>query len=213
MGLFRLYWIPIALEAIQGAYVRYPASELLDILALESHRANAFVVGEDLGTVEGVVRSTLAERRVLTYRLVWFESGMPENYPSDSLAALNTHDLPTLAGVWTGSDLAARRKAGIDVNADAEVELHDRLVRASGAGADDSLSDVVTGAFKALAATPSRVVMATLDDVLGVEERPNIPGATAQQWANWSLALPVPIEELETHKGAKAVAETLSAGR
>src|SRR5262249_26732970 len=72
MGLGRLFWIPDGSPTADGAYVRYPFEDLLGILALESHRAGAFVVGEDLGTVEDGVRWRLGENQILGYRLAWF---------------------------------------------------------------------------------------------------------------------------------------------
>ena len=53
--------------------MRYPSEDLLDIVALESHRARAVVVGEDLGTVEPAVGEALAERGILSYKVLWFE--------------------------------------------------------------------------------------------------------------------------------------------
>ena len=113
MGLFRLFWIPQGAPASEGTYVRYPADDLLGILALESHRAKAIVVGEDLGTVEEGVREKLAAYNVLSSRVLWFESDLPAKYPRRAMASVTTHDLPTIAGLWTGSDVRAQQEAGL----------------------------------------------------------------------------------------------------
>src|SRR6185295_9057786 len=110
MGLFRLFWIPRALGARRGTYVRSRADELLAIVALESQRARALIVGEDLGTVEAGVRETLAAQRMLSYRLLYFEPGHPEKFPELALASVTTHDLATIAGLWTGADVEAQQK-------------------------------------------------------------------------------------------------------
>lgn len=207
MGLFRLFWLPAG--GGPGGYVRYPASELLDILALESHRARAFVVGEDLGTVEDAVRAELHERSVLSYRLLWFEPGAPESYPEQALSAVTTHDLPTVAGVWTRSDRDDQRTAGLEPNEPGEDQVRNRLQHAAGLADDATVEEAVAGAYRALARTPSRVVLATLDDALAVGERPNMPG-TVDEWPNWSLALPRPIEDLESAPLADEIARALS---
>jgi len=195
MGLFRLYWIPQGMAASEGAYVRYPARELLEILALESHRARAFVVGEDLGTVEDETREELARRQVLSYRLLWFEDRPPSAYPRQALAAVTTHDLPTIAGAWTGADLRAQRAAGIEANQAEQERMVRRLQEATGLDRQAPLEEVIPAAYRALAASPCNLVAATLEDALAVEERPNMP-ATRGQWPNWSLALPSTLEQI-----------------
>jgi 4-alpha-glucanotransferase len=182
MGLFRLFWIPAGTGPAHGVYVQYPFTDLLDILALESWRARSFVVGEDLGTVEDRVREQMAARRIIAYHLLWFEDRPPETYRLDAMAALTTHDLPTLAGVWEGSD--------------SDPAVRERLRRFTGAGDDSPTEMVAEAAHRALAAAPSRLVTATLEDAVGVPERPNRPGTTTE-WPNWSLALPLSLEELE----------------
>lgn len=196
MGLFRLFWIPPDADPTQGTYVRYPWQDLLDILALESHRAGAFVVGEDLGTVEDFVRYELYVRQVLSYRLLWFEPDPPDRgtWPQQALAAVTTHDLPTIAGLLTGSDLERQRALDLHPNEASTATLRDKLRSWTGVPDDAPVEVVIEQAYRLLGRAPCAIVTATLDDALGVEERPNMPG-TMGDVPNWSLALPAPLEE------------------
>jgi 4-alpha-glucanotransferase len=211
MGLFRLFWIPEDGQPTHGTYVRYPWSDLLDILALESHRASAYVVGEDLGTVEDWVRTELQRRAVLSYRLLWFESEPPESgaWPEQALAAVTTHDLPTVAGLWSGADLAAQRALGLAPNEAALVAVRAKVARWIGADDGTPVPEVIERAYRMLGRSPCTIVTATLDDALAVEERPNMPG-TSDGWPNWSIALPQVLEDLETAPLAHAIAAGLS---
>ena len=125
MRFFRLYWIPDGSDATQGAYVRDRHEDLIRILALESVRRKVIVVGEDLGTVEPVVRETLARFGILSYRLFYFERGEGgefrpfQEYPESALVSTTTHDLPTLAGFWTNEDIEARHRLGLLLDEDA----------------------------------------------------------------------------------------------
>ena len=209
MGLFRLFWVPLGVSPAEGAYVRYRHWEMLDILALESHRAGAYIVGEDLGTVEDFVREELHERGVMSYRLLWFEPHRPPDFPTQALAAVTTHDLPTVAGMWTGSDLAEQHAIGLDPNEEGARAIRDKLADWSGSPDDASPAEVVVRTHRLLAQAPSMILTATLDDAAVVEERPNVPG-TVEERPNWSIALPVPLEELEESPTAAAIAEALN---
>lgn len=196
MGLFRLFWVPQGGKPSAGGYVRYPADDLLAILALESQRAKAFVVGEDLGTVEPGVRQKLAAHQVLSYRLAWFEEEKAERFPKLALAAVTTHDLPTIAGVWNGSDSD-------------DPKLKAKLIKMCGVTERAALHDVVVKTYASLAEAPSVLITATLEDALCVEERPNVPGTTTER-PNWSLALPAVLEDVEKNATVLEVGTVLN---
>jgi 4-alpha-glucanotransferase len=199
MGLTRLFWVPEGGEPADGAYVRFNGSDLLELVALESARAGAFVVGEDLGTVEEGLREELRRRGILSTKVVWFEDEPPEHWPAQSLAMVTTHDLPTVAGMCHGTDAPPAMRARLEALAgpiderpvhDVDIDVHHRLGR-----------------------SPSALALATLEDLLEVEERPNLPGTTDDERRNWSASLPVPIDDLPVHAGADAVLLALAAGR
>jgi len=192
--------------------VRTRADELLAIIALESARARAFVVGEDLGTVEAGVRELMADHRMLSYRLMYFEDTPPSQYPELALSTVTTHDLPTVAGLVSGADLKVAEDAGSPQNEKGLRALRDKLVQLADVPADSPPDALVANVYAALAAAPSRVLLVTLDDALAVEERPNIPGARAD-WPNWSTALPLPLEDLETRELPRRLARTMARPR
>jgi 4-alpha-glucanotransferase len=201
MRFFRLYWMPDGKSAAEGAYVQDYAEELLGVLALESHRNGFIVVGEDLGTVSGEVRQKLAEAGILGYRLLWFERNADGSFRSPSeyseLAAVSTttHDLPTLAGFFTGRDIEARRAAGlVDGEAYAaqwdarrrEIENLNRALEAAGFGGDP-LGFVM--------ATPCLLAVINQEDLTGEPDQQNLPAST-WQYPNWRRKMKLPVEEL-----------------
>jgi 4-alpha-glucanotransferase len=207
MGLFRLFWIPQGGNPSDGAYVRYDEDELLAILALESQRAKAFIVGEDLGTVEESARKKLTGKRVLSYRLLWFETDPPMRYPELALAAVTTHDLPTVAGLWSGADLEAQRALGLQPNEESTLKIRASLRSQTGIAEEAPVEEVIARAYGLLARAPSAIVTATLEDALAVKERPNMPCSNEDSWC---LALPQSRESLQASPLARAIAQSLT---
>jgi 4-alpha-glucanotransferase len=212
MGLFRQFWIPHGMPPSEGAYVRYPADELLAIVALESQRAGATVVGEDLGTVEEGVRERLAAHGILSYKVAWFEDRLPAEYPELAMAAMATHDLPTIAGLWTRADVAELRRLGLVDNPAALDATRARLARLAGLADDAPVVEVIEAAHARLAEAPSLLVTATLDDALAAVDRPNVPGTSLER-PNWSIALPLTLEAMERAALPRRLATILGARR
>lgn len=221
MGLFRLFWIPRGGDARHGGYVHHRSSDLLDLAVMEAVRAGAVLVGEDLGTVEPEVREALSARDVFGYRIGWFAEEPPETWPATTLASLTTHDLPTVAGIWSGQDAVDRAAAGLAPDPDGDRLLRSRLADLAGVAgvppSDESGTppaserEVVLRAHAALARSGSDLAVATLEDALGVRTRPNLPG-TLDEHPNWRQALPVALEDLGP-SGGDEIAAVLRDGR
>jgi 4-alpha-glucanotransferase len=208
MGLTRLWLIPQGADPADGAYLTYPLTDLLRLLALESQRHTAIVVGEDLGTVPAGFRDALETAGLHGMRVLWFERNdhafnSPETWDHTAVAMTSTHDLPTVAGWWHGSDITTRAESGrlgVGVQ-EAEVSAErtdDRgalwhAISQSGAAVGDAPSPndtepVVDAALAFVAATPSPLCLPPIEDLLGIEEQPNLPG-TIDQHPNWRRRL------------------------
>jgi 4-alpha-glucanotransferase len=127
------------------------------------------------------------------------------------MAAVTTHDLPTVVGLWTGSDLEDQRRLGMEPNEEATEAMCERLQKITGVAADAPPDEAVAGMYTALGDAPCMILAAALDDTLSVAARPNMPGTT-DEWPNWSIALPLPLEELMVDPRPRAVARALARG-
>jgi 4-alpha-glucanotransferase len=237
MGLFRLLWIPQGVEAARGAYVAYPARELLAILALESVRRRALIIGEDLGTVSPRIRRELGKSGVFSYRVFYFERDgnghflPPEAYPARAMATVTTHDLPTLAGFWRGHDLTPKRtlklypEARLAEAAAARVEDRHRLLEAlrgrgllgdgaaSKPGAGDSCPrELREAVLEYLAQSESALMEVRLEEVFGVLQQQNLPG-TQKEHPNWRVKLPLTLDQMEGSPELPPLAARLNKAR
>jgi (1->4)-alpha-D-glucan 1-alpha-D-glucosylmutase len=221
MGLMRLFWVPAGGRPADGAYVRYPFSDLLAILALESQRNQCLIIGEDLGTVPDEVRDALRPADVLSYRVFYFEKDShgefrpPEEYPAQALVTVSTHDLPTLVGFWRERDIAVRDEHGLFPSPDARdaqrierARDRERLLRALSRAELSSSNveltptsrpeltfDSILAVHALLARTPSRLFLFQFEDVLGESDQANLPGTTVE-YPNWRRKLATNLEDL-----------------
>ena len=221
MRFFRLFSIPDGMEAVDGTYVLANHEDLVRILALESVRNKALIVGEDLGTVEPEIREVLKRFRILSYRLLYFEREReggfipPGSYPPQALVSSTTHDLPTLAGFWQCRDIEARRSAGLlptdeDYRAQLAARTADkqRMLDAffaagllpdwcprSAADLAELTGELHNAAVGFLARTPSMLLLVNQEDLTKETEQQNLPGST-WQYPNWRRKMRFSIEEL-----------------
>ena len=209
MSVMRLWVIPEGAAPTEGVYLRYPMDDLMRLVALESHRHRAIVIGEDLGTVPYGFRNLLAHRGLDGMQVMWFEREWgpftpPSRWRTNAVAMTTTHDLPTVAGWWRGRDIDWRSELGMnprgtDKPAEQAARAADRnllwaaLEHAGCVQGDPPPPDcpeaVVDASLAYVGATPSRLAIIPVEDVLALDEQPNLPG-TINEHPNWRRRFP-----------------------
>jgi (1->4)-alpha-D-glucan 1-alpha-D-glucosylmutase len=238
MGLMRLYWVPEGDTADQGTYINYPFDDLLGILALESHRNQCLVVGEDLGTVPDQVRHKLWLKRILSYRVLFFEKNWhqgsykhPNEYPLHALCSAGSHDLPTLKEYWNNNDLIRRETLDLfpseemkhqqwqarndDRHAIKQTLFNEGLI--SKEVFDDNIESELTQALalsiqKYMARSQSLLMTVQLEDILSQENQINIPG-TVKEYPNWRHKITIDIEDWRSRSELELFSKAITAER
>ncbi|GAG44942.1 unnamed protein product, partial [marine sediment metagenome] len=215
MGLFRQFWVPDGFPGSAGAYVRYPAEDLLGILALESRRHGAVIVGEDLGTVPHEVPAILAAWGILSSRVMYFERSDEDgfhpaaSYSPRALVTATNHDHPPLTGFFSGRDLEIRSEIGL-IRSTEELEalraerersraalLHRLIVEGLLLDVDAGCVEKVCAAAHAfLTRTPCPLIGISLDDLAGETDPVNLPGVGPDRYPSWSRKMHRDVQEI-----------------
>ena len=200
MGLHRLFWIPQGAEAKDGAFVSTPSEEIYAILSVESHRHQAWLVGEDLGTVPPEVDGAMKRHNVRGMYVVQYEVrpdlDVPlREAPEATIASVNTHDMPPFAAFWSGLDLIDRLDLGLLTVEGLEEEQQGReqrrlaivrFLRAENLLAedkDDTLT-VLQALWHWLASSPSSILLLNLEDLWLETNSQNTPNTYTER-PNW----------------------------
>ncbi|MGB6306722.1 MAG: 4-alpha-glucanotransferase [Steroidobacteraceae bacterium] len=234
MSLFRLWWVAAGSSPIDGAYVHYPLESLLTVLSLESARSACLVVGEDLGVVPDEMRRAMPEYGLYHYKVLLFEKldgrfRRPGEYLRRALAAVTTHDMPTLRSYWEGRDMALRHRLNLYPSAAAESEVarereHDRtlllealreegLAPAQPAAPSDPFSAELAHAVHLyLARSVTALAALQIEDLLGMTEPVNVPG-THEEYPNWQRKVTADLEDIAARADLAAHLEEIRAAR
>ncbi len=213
MGLNRLWIVPEGASAASGIYMRMPETDLVRLVRLESVRNRAVVLGEDLGTVPDGFSERLQHAGIDGMRVLWFERGEdgftpPHDWTVQASAMTSTHDLATVAGWWKGVDIRNRLELGgteaeeqrqLGERADERTQLWQAVLDSgAAAGAEPAVWDaapVVDAALAHVAGSACELAMIPTEDLLGLEEQPNIPGTTDEH-PNWRRRLVEPVDQI-----------------
>lgn len=235
MTLFRLWWVPRGLSSAHGAYVHYPLEDLIAILALESVRHQCLVIGEDLGTVPEQVRDAMERYQLYHYKVLLFEKEhdgrfkLPSQYVAHALAAVTTHDLPTLRGWWESHDIALRDRLNLYPSKAVSDEVH--RVRAQELPAmTEALtaqglwhwhhsqplpqySPALARAIQAyLGMSNSNIAMLQIEDLIGMSDPVNVPG-TDQEHANWQRKVTQATQEIFARPDVNDILDAVNRAR
>ncbi|MDN4472971.1 4-alpha-glucanotransferase [Demequina sp. SYSU T00b26] len=232
LGLFRQWWVPDGHRADDGAYVNVDHEALIGIVALEAQRAGAIVIGEDLGTVEPWVMAYLNERGLLgtvVQRFEWRDGHplAPEDYRSDVLVAVTTHDHPPTASYLAGTDLDVPESLGLivgDVEEQRErgrrevADLTRYLDERGWLPIEHSDEDILAGMHTLVLNTPALLSAIAVTDLVGDMRTQNQPG-TFTEYPNWQIPLtdsngvPVLLDDLFEHPRVRRLVTKLKTAR
>ncbi|MBI5516672.1 MAG: 4-alpha-glucanotransferase [Deltaproteobacteria bacterium] len=184
-------------EALQKAH----GVSVLAAMRDAARAVGSTLVAEDLGTIPDFVRPLLRDLDLPGYKVLMWEKAWkdptqpyldPQTYPVRSVACFGTHDTAPVS-VWWNEAPRAEREALLALPSRAR----DQWLATEPYG-----PDVQTALLDTLLGAGSELVLLLAQEVLGVDDRVNLPSTVGPH--NWSWRLPGSLDALRADPRVEA---------
>lgn len=217
MGLYRVFSIPKKRTAHEGVYLRFPQEDLFAVSMLEAYKAQADIVGENLGTVPAAVDEFLHKRNINGMWVFQMETWRKphetfDQVPKNAMISFNNHDMPMWSSFMKGTDLdlvcslnILADKSRIKFQADRKKQMTEWELSAAP-------TPLTVKVHEDMAKTQAKYFVVNLEDLWQEEAPQNIPG-TWKEYPNWRRKYAKRISEWSEVPQAKSIFEILKKHR
>lgn len=210
ISLRRRYVVPVKSALGQaGAFVELEDDRGFDVVANRSRLFGLELVAEDLGDVPIGLRDDLAGRDILGMVVPLFEDLDPRSLWKKKVVSVSTFDLPTVTGLLSGQDREELGTLGRFEEVEEQSKLLGNLLDFAGLGgsfnnapgAGMKVTAVLRGCYIKARARGARCVWVPFEDLLGISDRPNVPGTSEPERTNWLR----PLREDDSYLGELSI--------
>lgn len=230
---FQVYFSLTGEAKASRTFIRFPFSDLLGILALESRRNRCLLIADHIDLLPEKQQRELRQRNIFSTHVLfearddqgnWLDAA---DYPANSLISSSASFLVSLTGFWKGRDIAVKTAEQI-FNDDAEKEkavlsrasdrahflislAHEGLLP-EGYGLDPAaVPDIDQSLIRAgqilLARSPAKILLVSLNDLLGMENQGEPPGMVCQPF--WQMRMAHDLDYIFTSQEIESLMLTL----
>jgi 4-alpha-glucanotransferase len=129
--------------------------------------------------------------------------------PPDSLASLNTHDMPPFSAYWQGDDITQRQSLGL-LGTEAALEESEeraaikkelvRILEREGWLSRGEIEDIITACYALLADSRAMMTLVNLEDLWQETQPQNVP-STSYELPNWQRRAKLRLEQFSLYAG------------
>jgi 4-alpha-glucanotransferase len=190
-------------------------------VCLESVRNEAWITGEDLGTVPEYVQRRMTEHGIDRMYVAQFSvrdnpQAALEPSPANAVATVNTHDTPTWAAFWQALDVDDQVEMGLLTAPEADearaARARTRAALAQYFQVNEDQQAVFQAIVREMGGGAARAVILTLEDLWGETAPQNTPGTSCER-PNWRRKARLSLEELKTSAAVLEALQALAAAR
>ncbi len=213
--------------------INYPFSDILGIIALESHRNRSLIIVDDTDCLPKPLQSALQQHNIFTTKILfqardeqdkWMAT---EDYPPESVVSTSAPFLASMKGFWLSKDISLKAaekffrnhaekeqailtraidRAHFLINLD-HAELLPEGSSLDPAAVPEMDRQMVAAGQILLAKSPAKILLVSFNDLEGIEVQAEPPAMVSQHF--WFMRYGCPMKDLLTREENETLFQAL----